>query len=284
MRRFSEVVSALREEAGFASARSFFNHYGGAAFFGCTYRHYFNVETGKIRPNPGLLGRIMVALRLSPSHKAAREFVLAYLGSILEDEELLSLFTEVLSAKPQRSAPRPPLASAMSRMHDDRSQFRLSREQSDDICANACNYLVFSAVTNDAGTWTPKRLAGALNLKVSAVEKMLGRLVEFGILEKRSGGFACKDPNANFTHPRQSIGLGTRSKQSELFRGLGAKPDAQVARTHFVTRAPESDMRRYFFDYVEKAVFGSDVCSTKHAAGDSGIYAVEAALHRLAEF
>ena len=60
--RFGAMVRRRREDAGYASAREFYQSLGGRAFFGCTYKAYLNVEAGASHPSPRLVEKLEATL------------------------------------------------------------------------------------------------------------------------------------------------------------------------------------------------------------------------------
>ncbi|MBI3552012.1 MAG: hypothetical protein HY077_05790 [Elusimicrobia bacterium] len=108
---FAALVWRRREEAGYKSARQFYESLGGRAFFGCTYKAYLNVESGASQPQPRLVERLVAGLRLAIGSRGVREFALAYLRLLLGPGEFFEASVHALT-HPVRSKGRPRAAAS----------------------------------------------------------------------------------------------------------------------------------------------------------------------------
>src|SRR5581483_5707266 len=98
MQDFAMTLRGLRERAGHASARAFFLARGGTRVFGCTYKAYLNIESGRSLPQPGLALKIAAELGVDAGSPQAQTFISSYLRTILGREELADFVLRVLSA------------------------------------------------------------------------------------------------------------------------------------------------------------------------------------------
>lgn len=113
---FHITIAKLRKEAGYKTPRSFFLDKGGARYFGCTYRHYYDVERGAASASPKLAEKLFWTLANDLDHTDSDRFARAYLklvcGSPLFLEAILNAALRIKSGKP---APRDPLLNAIGK-------------------------------------------------------------------------------------------------------------------------------------------------------------------------
>ncbi len=282
MESLSEALKACRLEAGYTSSRAFFLRSGGAKYFGCTYRQYLNVETGKSAPGGRLIRKIAVGLGLGTHKKRARRFLSAYLRLVSGSNDMVKLvintFSEPKSAKTGSS-----IVDSLARVNQQH-RFNLTREQSDFICSSPESYWSFTILANDKGSWDSKSLAEVTKFSPQKMDAALKRLVRFRLLKKVKGGrYQCPHAGKVFQHPQSRIY--TRGLDSlRAYRGkMAEKRGGTMLRYHFFSRAPEAELRHYFH-YLIKSVQGAEVCSTQTHGPDTIFFEIETTVKKVLPF
>jgi hypothetical protein len=284
MSKFADVLRDAREEAGYTSSRAFYNRNGGAKFFGCTYRHYLNVESGKTMPSGKLIEKIAVALGLLVDRDRARAFVLGYLHSTADSEELVNLIVQTLGPAPDKfKSAESPLVDSMARVNKAHT-FDLSREQSEWQCKTAENYWTFTIVSHDKGAWSAADIADATGFDIKKVDKALKELVKFKLVKKQGKDkFSCPHAGKVFQHPDSKIySVGLRALR-DFRKEMTEKNGETLMRYHFFSRAPEAELRHYF-QYLIKSVQGAEVCSTMEKGDDTTFFEIETSVRKVLPF
>ncbi|MBI4345955.1 MAG: hypothetical protein HY553_03815 [Elusimicrobia bacterium] len=96
---FAKLVRRYREQAGFETARDFYEALGGKEKMGVGFKAYANVERGLSVPQPALVERLVAAFRLAHSPERSREFAMAYLRVLLGFDEMLEFAVQVLTTE-----------------------------------------------------------------------------------------------------------------------------------------------------------------------------------------
>ncbi len=283
MGAFGKVLTTVRKDAGYPSSRSFFNKNGGTAFFGCTYRHYLNVESGKAVPGVKLIEKIAAALGLLTDRNRARRFILGYLTAFTGSEDMVNLITYALSGPPANlSKVKSQLVESMARVNQQHV-FDLSREQSEWTCRSAENYWTWTVLAHDADAWEAKGIAEATGFDSKKIAKALRELVVLKLVEKDGPGFRCPHAGKVFQHPESRVypvGLkATRGYRDEMAKKRGDT----LMRYFFFSRGPETALRQYF-DYLIKSVQGAEIVSSTSKADDSVFFEIETQVRRILPF
>jgi hypothetical protein len=284
MAEFAVVLKGARETAGYPSSRSFFNRNGGAKFFGCTYRHYLNIESGKAMANGKLIEKIAVALGLLTDRERARAFVLGYLRSTAESEELVNLIVQTLGPAAEKfKGAESPLVDSMARVNQAHT-FDLSREQSEWQCRSAENYWTFTIISHDKGAWDAGTIAQATGFDKKKIEKALQELLKFKLVKKQGKDkYLCPHAGKVFQHPDSRIYSVGLSQLRDFREGMTAKHGETMMRYHFFSRAPEAELRHYF-QYLIKSVQGAEVCSTMTKGPDTTFFEIETNVRKVLPF
>lgn len=283
MDSFSRVLRGLRKESGYRSPRAFFNGRGGRAFFGCTYRQYFNVETGRSKPQRGLAAKIAAGLRLEQDKGKARRFFEAYLLTMTESRDFVRLMLESLTPGPAGAAAKqPPLVGVMAGKASKRSRV-LTKEQSRFVTASRNHYWPYAALTNDSGRWSVRDLAKTTGVPAAALRKVLTKLVRLGLAAKdKEGLYHCPDAGKVFKHPRDKIFTSELRPLREIWEEKARKGESLLKHAYML-RASEADLRQYF-PYLDQCLVGSDVCSTTDRGPDTGFFLVQFGVSKLISF
>lgn len=282
---FPALLRKYREDAGFESARAFFNRLGGRAFFGCTYKQYMNVESGRSVAQPPLVSKLTSGLRVAADERRAREFALGYLRSALGRQELVDFIAAALAGQGGASgAGGTPMRRALARSFAERSE-SLSRGQSDLLISDFTTYWCFAILNNDRAGWKPEALSRAVGRPLAQVRRALGRLLQARLVAQGAGGrFLCPKVGRVFMHPRDEV---FTPRVVPALRGfweeMAAKRGALLLHQHLLTRAPEAELRSYF-PYLAQTVQGADIYSSMDPAPDSGFILIETQVRRLLPF
>lgn len=285
MSAFSDTLRRLREQVGYTSARAFFKGRGGQVHFGCTYRQYLNVETGRSAPGPRLMEKIAVGLRLMEDKDRAREFFTAYLHSVHRSEDLVHLIITTYSepTSPMDGA-QPAMMRAMARQTDQRAII-LTREQSAFITECKENYWGHALLANDDGHWAVQDLAAAVGIAPAVFKKSLEKLVKLGVIQKDADG-KYFNPNAGafYRHPQDDIYLKTGMPRLQgLWSDMAAEKGESLLNNSLMTRASEADIRQ-FLPYIIQCLKACDVCTTVKKGKDTAFFQVEARVRKILPF
>lgn len=278
MEQLSTVLRRLREKAGYASSRKFFNDHDGRKFFGCTYRQYLNVEAGASIPSSTLMTKIAIALGLA--HKPeARQVMTSYLGALGVTDDLLKLVESALG-----SAPAHPegLVPSLARASQQRG-VDLTVEQSKFLCAAYENYWAFTVLANDEAAWEPAVLAETIGAKKPAVVRALAGLLKHGLAEKDGDAYRCPHVGKIFRHPNSKVYTAGFDALRRYKDELCERKGEALFRYHLCTRGSEAQLRQYF-PYLVQAVQGAGVTSLQHKGPDTVFFEVETIVRRLMPF
>lgn len=283
MSDFATTLRKQREAAGYTSARAFYRAWG-PAFFGCTYKAYLNIESGRSVPQPRLAMKIAVGLQVSQDRGRAKGFVTAYLRALIGMEELTGFVVRILAGK----APPPGQSSLFQRAAERSMAGRtipLSREKAAILLSAPEHYWAFTLLSDDFAHWKPGELAGRLELPEPRIRAALQDLVAARIFARdKEGRYYCPDAGKVFTFPRDRFYI---SRYREAMKGywnhMSARQGATLLHRHIFTRASEANLRNYF-PYLAQSVYGAHIYSTKEKSPDSALFLVEARVRRLLPF
>ncbi len=281
MTDFSGLIRRFREEAGYATARSFYEALGGRLYFECTYRQFHNVESGHSVPQPRLVERLASAFRIAVDEGRAKEFARAYLAALLGRKGLVELLIGALSGKHEEQSP---LRRAIKRSWDERTT-PLTRAQSDFLCASPENYWSFTILANDRAHWRADDLAGAFSLEPAKVRKALERHQSEGLVAKdKEGRYYCPKAGRVFMHPRDDLFVPkVIPALKSIWEKMSEKKGETLLRQHIFTRASENALRAYF-PYLAQGVQGADIYTTHERGHDTSFVMVETVVRRVLPF
>lgn len=281
---FSRILSRLRRESGHGSARDFYRGNGGRAFFGCSYEQYLNVEGGRSLPQPPLLAKTAIALRVWLKQGAAREFFTAYLRLLFKDEEALGLLTQALSG--QGGTPTP-LRQAIQKNTEAR-RVELTRQQAQTIFSRPASFWCFNVFANDEGDWSAPELSQLLGFPPPSVRAALRGLKREGlVVEPEPGRYKCFSEIKVFWFPNTALFNRDAGKKTGTYRSnveaLARRRGTLELYEPLVLRASSAALRQYF-PYLTQTVLGADIYSTTQRGADTGLYSIETFVRKLVDF
>jgi len=282
---FARAVERLRQKAGFGSARAFFQKCGGAAYFGCGYRQYLNIEKARSAPSSKLMAKIATALKLSESPDDAREFALAYLRSTIGPGELLELFVKSLglSPPPAGTGKQSALIKGMARHFEARTKL-LSQDQANLIWSSKESYWAFMILSNDGGAWDAQRIAEKTGLGVIAIAKVLVRLEKAGLAAKDAyGNYKYPEAGEVLLYPRAAFYPHGLESLKDHWDAMEEKKGTRLLDRHLFTRASEAEVMA-FFPYLLQSLHAADVTTTTREGQDTGFFVIETMVRKMMPF
>lgn len=277
---FAETLRRQREKIGYASARAFFRRFG-QGFFGCTYKAYLNVEAGRSTPQPRLAMRIALALRVQDDAARSKEFVAAYLQSLLGRNELASFLVRTLSAAPATPG-RGSLFERAARKNFSAASVPLTERQADALCGSKEHYWAFTMLTNDHGRWSPAEMARRIGSTEPALRRALEDLRALKIA-RRAPGNRWFSPLAGrvFIFPRDKFFTPLYlPKLKAHWHEAAARGGSVLYTRHLVTRASEARLRGYF-PHLARSVYGAHIYALTEKGEDTGFFTVSTTVRRL---
>jgi hypothetical protein len=279
-RQFGKVLSRIRKEQGFETARSFFLGRGGRRTLGLSYVNYLKLESGASLPRIERLEPLISALGLKADAAGAAELVRAYVQDLGFSPAILRLL-----AAPPAAAAKPELTSLKItelavRQVLKRRNAQLSLEQWKTRVKNpavwACQY-----VLTNTGDWISAReLVRLTGFSASAVDGALKDLRAAGLAEY-AGGKARSELAHKIVQPAAEVPAmaGVRAAQHRL-REKWTEGAPRVRYFGMTTRMTPESLDSYW-PYLDDAVkmcpaFGN----ADEAPEDSAIYLVEGRVHR----
>ena len=282
---FPALIRKYREDAGFDSARAFYNGLGGRGFFGCTYKQFLNVESGRSVAQPPLVEKLAAGLRVAVDERRGREFAMSYLAAILGRRELVALIASALSgALPAPAGGGSPMRRAMTRSFSERSE-PLTREQSDLLISDLPTYWSFTILANDRGSLETSALAAATGLPPAKIKASLARLQKARLVDRGTDGrWSFPKAGRVFLHPRDEVFVPkVVPALKRLWEEMASKRGAVLLNQHLFTRASEAELRAYF-PYMAQSVQGADIYSTMDKGPDTAFFLVETLVRRILPF
>ncbi|HCC48494.1 MAG TPA: hypothetical protein DEQ38_10340 [Elusimicrobia bacterium] len=278
---FSELLCKIRKDAGFPTAYRFYHDNGGAPVLKLSYRNYLLIEQGKVLPEAPRLGKLIVALRLTPRSDAASELAVAWLKTMAGEETFENVFKPALAqlkAQPAMS----PMDKVAERALADK-KFFLKPEHYQAIVATLETYLCFLATSNDTGAWTAADLAQRLSLEKAATAKALAVLAEAGLL-KKAGKDRWKSPLAGALV--EAPPLHTLDNSLKKIAEYNAKLLATAQVTWHrggIVRMNEKDLRN-LTPLMANNISAAKLYAVTGATDDSGIFFIEGKIIKLRKF
>lgn len=286
MADFCSVLRRLRTSLGHGSARAFFRAQGGAAFFGCTYKAYLNVEGGRSLPQPHLALKIAAGLNLLDETRRhdAVEFVTAYLRSLLGREELVALLVRMLSGKAPSQVETSMFRKASERSMSEQT-IPLTRKQAELQLRSAEHYWAFTLLQDDRRHWEPAEIASILGLRRGKLVAALRELEGGELLaEDKDGRFYCPHAGKVFIYPRDRF---YASRFIPAMKGhwndMVRKRGAAVFNSCLLVRAGEADLKSYF-PTLAQSVYGAHIYAVKEKGPDTAFFTIEAVVRKLLPF
>jgi hypothetical protein len=135
MAALNETLKTIRQQMGFASARSFFNHLTERSQLDVNYSYYMRIERGEVQPSARTMQSLVAAL---PS-KEADQIVLSYCENLFPSHGHLFKDHEKKSAEDLLPPPTPNLTV--------QSEQTLSERQVAAIAKSLTTYALFFIVT-----------------------------------------------------------------------------------------------------------------------------------------
>lgn len=219
---FSEILTDLRQQAGFPTAYRFFHDNGGKHVLKASYRQYLLWEQGKALPPAAALGRLVPALKLLPGSAQHGALAAAWLSSLAGGETYQAVFAPFFAVK---DAAVSPLHKAMNRALNEK-KYPLSVDQAVTILSDLGHYKAFLFMINDRGDWSEARLTEAAGLPKAAAARVAKDFQKAGLLKKAGARLKCVLVDSMAEFPRAEImpaGYGDRMEkfQNELLASGG---------------------------------------------------------------
>ncbi|NNN05777.1 MAG: hypothetical protein HKL90_07735 [Elusimicrobia bacterium] len=271
--RFGLMLVNMREERGFASARKFYRTAGGAGHFGCTYRHYANVEKGRCGPSERLLAAVCAALGFREDLDSARRLLEEYFRQKFPADLMDLLRSAWLKGGHNQE---PDIQSALVR-HARENSRPISAQQVLAYCSSPAAYGVYEILSNDLRRWSPGDLAGLLKLDPEKVRKAAEQLKSAGILKRdATGRFWCPGPEKimvsnNTNDPRLVQAYG---KLTGLWRELQKPSGRRLFCKSYVLRCSLSEFQAYSVR-LSDAFHGSAILRTCRKGPDTALVGIE---------
>lgn len=279
---FSETLTKLRKEAGFATAYQFYHGNGGAPVLTISYRKYLAIEQGKNLPVFGRLRGLLLGLRVVPNSQDGLSLVTAWLRTMAGEDNYREILEPML-AEAAPSARMTPMHKAIKSSLAGKKCF-ITPAQLDVISADRHNYVCFLAMSNDMGEWTAAKLAPLLGLRESDCARALRTLADAKIcrLGKR-GHYRCPLAARMVEYPRMSATvaemMGRLMKYQEELIAAGDK--AWMRRG--IIRA-DADRLGDFFSLMGLNLSAAHTYTITKKTKRSAIYAVEGRITKLKDF
>lgn len=284
MRDFARAIRDQRKEAGYSSARAFYRRLGGRSFFGCTYKAYLNIESGRSTPHPRLAWSIASALRVSDHRRRGRQFIASYLSSLIGSEDLTGFLIQVLSGKDLAVGSEAMFQKASESSMSARTM-PLTQEQVRLLYNDEAPYWCFTILSNDYGHWSEAELAGLLGLSSARLRAALASLISAGLLaQDKDKKFFCPHTGKVFISPRKKF---FRPRFLELLKGhwtsLADRRGKKLMTQAALLRAPEAEFRE-FLPYLAQSVYGAHLYAKKERGPDTALFVIEASVRKLMPF
>ena len=235
---FSETLTRLRREAGFATAYRFFHDNGGDKLVRAWLRTMAGDELYGEILEP-MLAEHPEKLRLSPSQKVLGDAVAG-------------------------------------------RKFYLTPDHLRLVTATAADYLCFQLLSNDAGPWTPERLAEAAGLKKPEAAATLRKFFAARLLRKAGAAYKCPLAGAMAEMPPRAAApevfeLLRRRQQELVMSGLQAYHRRGIFRA-------DADALRDFYPLMAVNISSSHVYAVKEKTPKSALFAVEGRVIKIRDF
>jgi len=284
-RGFAELLSVLRREGGYSSARDFYRAVGARGTFGCTYAQYLNIEAGRSTPKPALVRKLMALLELYPRDKKGREFVTAYFRTLLKDDEFWELSLQALADDPsipgQNDAP---LSQALKTSVELR-QVWLSDKQVAAIEGDRTAYWCFAILSNDGRDWGTLELSHLLDRDAKAIQAALRKLKSAALIEAAPDGrFRCFAKGKILAFPRKDLFLPENIDRARRYIEEVAQRRGRFELYQSLTLRASSKRLKQYYPHLAQSVSGATIYSSPEGGEDTGLYVIETMARRLFDF
>lgn len=279
---FSETLTRLRKEAGYATAYRFFHDNGGAPVLRVSYRNYLMMEQGRNLPVLGRLERLLVGLHMPLATPAARELTLAWLKTMAGEEPFRDLVEPLLSqgvpgggGSPAEEALRRTLAG---------QKYHITAEQILAAIASFDIYKCFFMIETDSGVLTAEAMAKAGGMKKAMAARALKDFLKVGLVKAEGkGAYRSKLAGMLVEYPDgPAMPRGVLAKLREYNRRLELESPMEFAVTGMM-RA-DSDVMRGYFPMMKSTLEASYAFSTTKKTKKSAGFLVLSRVHRLWNF
>lgn len=185
--RFGALLAGLRENCGYPSARKFYRAGGGAKRFGCTYRHYKNVEKGRCAPNERVMASVCQMLHFEEDPVGAA-------GDLLDEyvrqkfPTNLALLLRRTASRDHAASPPPPEMQGVLVRHALENSHALTAEQVLAYCSSQEAYGVFEILSNDKRRWSLPELSKLLRMDTGKTKEAAEKLRSSGVVKRDSSG------------------------------------------------------------------------------------------------
>lgn len=280
MNALAGVLPKLREKLGMRSAHAFFRALGGSRHFGCTYKQYLNVESGRSIPGPALAERIALGLRLESTPEAAREFAEAWLRCASGSR---SFFTFLSGALASPDALDPLLAGTISRSFSERTAL-LTSEQVRYIHSSAETFWAFNLLVNDVGLATPEELSNLTGLGLKRLRAALEGLARRKLAVRERRGFRTALAGKAVVYPQDDAERARRGARARRYcRSLARKGGTEVLDQKILLRASERELAAYL-PRLRQALQGAGLFAVTSRGKDTALFLLETKGTRVLSF
>lgn len=280
---FSKLLTEYRRKAGFPTAYRFYHDNGGKGVLKISYRKYLMLEQGRILPLIDRIGTFVCALRLISYGPEAKALAEAWLRTMAGEEAFRDILAPLL-ASGRGAVPLSPMQNAMQRSLAEKKVF-LTEEQMRVIAASRENYLAYTALSNDTGSWTRESAARALGLGAAAAGKALDALAAVKLMKKSKGVYKCPiaDKLRVCPYPPQNRPLADYEVRMDGYLDDLVNKGTREFRRQMTLRADALDLRN-FFPVLDADFFTSASYAVREKTANSAMFLVESRVIKLLDF
>ncbi len=271
--RFGLILTGMREGRGFPSARKFYRTCGGAGNFGCTYRHYVNVEKGRCAPGERLLSAICEALSHYEEPGSVRQLLEEYFRQKFP-AKLEQLVRSVLFQGDSKQ--KLDMQSTFVR-HARENFLHISARQVVAYCSSPAAYGVYEILSNDLQHWSVESLATKLKLGPEKIRTAVRRLKSDGVIKQDAAGL--------FWHPvAEKISVSSArgdprlleayNKLPELWRTLQTESGGRIFGYTYVLRCSLNEFQAYSTRFKD-TLAGSAILRTCRKGPDTALVGIK---------
>lgn len=278
---FSETLCRIRKDAGFPTAYRFYHDNGGQPVLKVSYRNYLLIEQGKVLPEAERLGKLVVALRLTPRSDAASELAVAWLRTLAGEHTFENVFKPALV--PLKTQPAMSPMDKVAERALAEKKFFLTPEHYAAIVESLETYLCFLATSNDTGAWSAADLAARLQLGKKDAEKAMAALEKAGLL-KKAGKDKWRSPLAGAlveAPPLHTLDNSLKKIAEYNAKLLAASP--VTWHRGGIVRMNERDLRN-LTPLMANNISAAKLYAVTGATEDSGLFFIEGKIIKLRKF
>jgi len=278
---FSETLTRLRKEAGYATAYRFFHDNGGAPVFKVSYRNYLMMEQGRNLPVLGRLEKIVVGLHMPFGTPAVRELTKAWLKTMAGEEPYTDLLEPLFNgASPVRGVS--PAEAALGRTLAEK-KYHITMAQVIATVGSFEAYKCFFVLETDTGVWTAEDLAMAVGIKKAAAGRALKDFLKAGLVKAEGEGYRCKIAGRLVEYPASPAFPKAVIDTLREFRGKLEREGRPEFSVSGMVRA-DADALRGFYPMLKSSVEASYAFATATKTKRSAGYFISAKVHKLWDF